>query len=235
MRKYIRRIVGLFLAVTLLCAGCAGSGNKASLKNVSQLPEYEKLSQLIGCTVDEAIEKMGWQADEVEPYDDLRIEYKTPLTVEYAGVSFRIWLMLNRAEQKIVRVNYRAEYQSAPETAAKEILQVAQKLGRAIGQDTEAELQDLDFVIFETTQAQLQETLEKKESMKMEIHWDLNEVADASLKDFMNELKDTKSWQLYTERGWPPQYRLAMTISHIEETDTVYLQLGLCIAPDISQ
>ncbi len=235
MKQYLRRIVGLMLVVALLCAGCAGSGNKASPKNISELPEYEKLSALIGCTVEEAIEKMGWQADEVEPYDELRIEYKTPLTVEYAGVTFRVWLMLNPSVQKIIRVNYRAEYQSAPETAAKEILQVAKKLGSAIGQDTKADTQGLDIAIFEMTQAQLQETLEKKELKKKEIRWDLNEVADASHKDFMNELKDTKSWQLYTERGWPAQYALTMFISYIEELDTVYLQLGLCIVPDISQ
>jgi len=170
----------------------------------------------------------------VEPFDELRVEYKTPLTVEYAGVSFRVWLMLNPSVQKIVRVNYRAEYQNVPETAAKEILQVAKTLGTAIGQDTQTDLQDLDIDIFETTEAQLQETLEK-ESTKMEIHWDLNEVADASIKDFMTELKASKSWQLYTERGWPPQYRLAMTISYIEETDTVYLLLGLCVQPDVPQ
>ena len=234
MRKYIRRTVGLCLAVALLCAGCAGLGNKVSTKNVSQLPEYEKLSSLIGWTLEGAMAKMGWQEEELEPYDELRVEYKTPLTVEYAGVSFRIWLMLNRAEQKIVRVNYRAEYQSAPDIAAKEILQVAQALGAAIGQDTEADLQSLDFDIFEITQAQLQEALEEK-SMKQEIYWDLSPVATAFTKNFMNELEDSKGWQLYAERGWPPQYRLAMTISHIEEIDTVYLLLGLCIAPDISQ
>lgn len=234
MKQYIRRMMGLVLVVALLCAGCAESGNHASPKNISVLPEYEKLSSIIGCTLEDAIEKMGWLADEVEPFDELYVEYKTPLTVEYAGVSFRVWLMLNPSVQKIVRVNYRAEYQNVPETAAKEILQVAKTLGTAIGQDTEADLQDLDIAIFETTEAQLQETLEK-ESMKMEIHWDLNEVADASIKDFMTELKASKSWQLYTERGWLPQYRLAMTISHIEETDTVYLLLGLCVQPDVPQ
>ncbi len=234
MKQYIRRIVGLILAVALLCTGCAGAGSKASPKNISELPEYEKLSQLIGCTVEEAIAKMGWQAEEVEPYDGLRIEYKTPLTVEYAGVTFRVWLMVNISVQKIIRVNYRAEYQSAPETAAKEILQVAKKLGSAIGQDTRADTQGADIAIFEMTETQLQEML-GKESLKKEIRWDLNRVADASIKDFMNELKDTKSWQLYTERGWPPQYCLAMTTSYIEELDTAYLLLGLCIAPDISQ
>ena len=234
MRQYIRRMIGLVLVVALLCAGCAESVNHMSLKNISVLPEYEKLSDLIGCTVEEAIEKMSWLADEVEPFDELRVEYKTPLTGEYAGVSFRVWLMLNPSVQKIVRVNYRAEYQNVPETAAKEILQVAKTLGTAIGQDTQTDLQDLDIDIFETTEAQLQETLEK-ESTKMEIHWDLNEVADASIKDFMTELKASKSWQLYTERGWPPQYRLAMTISYIEETDTVYLLLGLCVQPDVPQ
>ncbi len=234
MKQYIRRMIGLVSVVALLCAGCAKPTDHASPKNISVLPEYEKLSSIIGCTLDDAIEKMGWQADEVEPFDGLRIDYKTPLTVEYAGVSFRVWLRLQPSVQKIIRIDYHAEYQNAPDTAAKEILQVAQKLGTAMGQDTEADLQDLDIDIFETTEAQLQETLEK-ESMKMEIHWDLSEVADTSIKDFMTELKDSKSWQLYTERGWPPQYRLAMTISHIEETDTVYLLLGLCVQPDVSQ
>lgn len=234
MKQYIRRMIGLVSVVALLCAGCAKSSSHASPKNISVLPEYEKLSSIIGCTLDDAIEKMGWQVDEVEPFDELRIDYKTPLTVEYAGVSFRVWLSLQPSVQKIIRIDYHAEYQNAPDTAAKEILQVAQKLGTAMGQDTEAALQDLDIDIFETTEAQLQETLEK-ESMKMEIHWDLSEVADTSIKDFMTELKDSKSWQLYTERGWPPQYRLAMTISHIEETDTVYLLLGLCVEPDVSQ
>lgn len=234
MKQYIRKTVGLFLAVALLCAGCAGLGNKASTKNVSQLPEYEKLSSLIGWTLEGAMAKMDWQEDEVEPYDGLGIEYKTPLIVEYAGVSFRVWLMLNRAEQKIVRVNYRAEYQSAPDIAAKEILQVAQALGAAIGQDTEADLQSLDFDIFEITQAQLQEVL-KENSMKQEIYWDLSQVASDFTKNFMNELEDSKGWQLYAERGWPPQYRLAMTISRVEEIDTVYLQLGLCVQPDRPQ
>ena len=233
MKGYIKAIVAVVLTVALLCAGCAGSGNNASPKNISELPEYEKLSALIGCTLEEAIEKMGWQADEV--IDDNGTDYKTPLTVEYAGVTFRVWLMLNPSVQKIARVNYRAEYQSAPETAAKDILQVAKKLGGAIGQDTKADSQGLDIAIFEMTEAQLQEALEKKELKKKEIRWDLSQVAEASHKDFMNELKDTKMWQLYAERGWPPQYCLAMTISNVEELDTVYLQLGLCIAPDVSQ
>ncbi len=234
MKQYIRKMVGLILAVALLCTGCAGLGNHTSPKNISELPEYEKLSALIGCTLEEAIFKMGWQANEVEPFDEHRIEYKTPLTVEYAGVSFRVWLMLNRSVEKIVRVNYRAEYQNAPETAAKEILQVAKKLGTAIGQDTKADSQSSDIAIFEMTEAQMQEILGKR-SLKRQIYWDLSQVADASHKDFMNELKASKSWQLYTERGWPPQYCLAMTISYIEELDTVYLLLGLCIRPDNSQ
>ena len=61
MKGYIKAIVAVVLTVALLCAGCAGSGNNASPKNISELPEYEKLSALIGCTLEEAIEKMGWQ------------------------------------------------------------------------------------------------------------------------------------------------------------------------------
>lgn len=228
MKRHMKTILGLILVVALLCVGCSGSGNNASPKNISELPEYTKLSALIGCSMEEVLTKMGWTAEEL--VEEEFCNYKTPLTVEYAGVSFRVWLMLGNAEQRIRWVTYRAEYENAAETAAKDILQVSQKLGSAIGQNTEAETQGLDIAIFEMTEAQMQETLATKK-LKKAIRWNLNEVADASHKDYMNMLKDLETWEKYRDRQ--PQYCLEMSFSYIEELNTVYLLLNLGIQPEV--
>ncbi len=224
MKWNIKAIVAMVLTVALLCAGCAGSGNHASPKNISELPEYEKLSALIGCTLEEAIEKMGWQADEIVTEDD--VYYKTPLTVDYAGVSFRVLLGINFSLQKISAISYLAEYENAAETAAKEILQVAKKLGGAIGQKTEGKNNAEHLVIFEMTEAKLQETL--GEISKWQIRWNLNEAAETGQKDFINEIKEAKTWESYGEHR-QPQYGLEMVITRVE--DTVYLRLNLSIMP----
>lgn len=222
MKHYVKAIAGLVLVVALLCVGCAGSGNNASPKNISELPEYTTLSALIGCTMEEVLTKMGWQSEELIE-EEVR-NYKTPLTVEYAGVSFRVWFAFNNLNGRLQTFIYRAEYVDAEETAAKEITQVFQKLGDALGREPEK----VSSGIFERTEEQLRESLEQKKLKQEGARWNLNEAAEASHKDYINDLKALENdWDIW-ER-YEGQYTLEAMISHITEKDTVYLTLELGI------
>jgi len=222
MKRHMKTILGLILVVALLCVGCSGSGNNASPKNISELPEYKKLSALIGCSMEEVLTKMGWTAEEL--VEEEVCNYKTPLTVEYAGVSFRVWLAFNNLNEKMQTFIYRAEYLNAEEAAAKEITQVFQKLGDALGREPEK----VSSGIFERTEEQLQESLKQKKLKQEGARWNLNEAAEASHKDYINDLKALENdWDIW-ER-YEGQYTLEAMISHITEKDTVYLTLELGI------
>lgn len=221
MKKHTRCIICILLIIVLLCAGCADLGNIAKPEGITALPQYAELSTLIGLRKEDALNKMGWQ--DADLTEDVNTFYKTPLTVEFSGISFDVLLAMNPFEEKVNAIVYHAEYSNQQQAAAKDILQISNKLGSTLGKRTEK--QELD--IFNMTETQMQELLIQKKLYK-EILWDLTGVAESAQTEYIKLLKASESWEMYGDRQ--PLYGLEMAISRVN--DSVFLRLNLGIFPE---
>ncbi len=221
MKKHTRCIICILLIIVLLCASCADSGNTAKPEGITALPQYAELSSLIGLRKEDALNKMGWQ--DADLTEDANTFYKTPLTVEFSGISFDVLLGINPFEGRINTIVYHTEYPNQKEIAAKDILHVSNKLGGSIGKKTKKQ----DIEVFNMTEPQMQELL-VQENLYEEILWDLTGVAETAQTEYIKLLKASESWEMYG--GRQPLYGLEMAISRVN--DSVFLRLNLGIFPE---
>ena len=221
MKKHTKGMTCILLIIVLWCAGCADSGNAAKPEDITALPQYAELSSLIGLRKEDALNKMGWQDTDLT--EDANAFYKTPLTVEFSGISFDVLLGINPFEERINTIVYHTEYPNQQETAAKDILHVSTKLGSAIGKKTK--MQDIE--VFNMTETEMQDLL-GQEKLYKEILWDLTGVAESTQTEYIKQLKVSESWEMYGDRQ--PLYGLEMAISRVN--DSVFLRLNLGIFPE---
>ncbi len=221
MKHHTRGIIGIFLIIVLLCAGCSDSSNTAKPEGITALPQYAELSSLIGLRKEDALNKMGWQDTDLT--EDANTFYKTPLTVDFSGISFDVLFGINPFEERINTIVYHTEYRNQKETAAKDILHVSTKLGSAIGKKTKKQ----DIEVFAMTETQMQDLL-GQEKLYKEILWDLTGVAESAQTEYIKQLKVSESWKMYGDRQ--PLYGLEMAISRFN--DSVFLRLNLGIFPE---
>lgn len=209
MKRYGMRIVSLLLVAIMLCTGCTGPKAAKRL-----LPRYAELYPLIGLSLDEALEKMGWQEEDIEQWYD---EYLTPMEGEIGGVPFTIrW----RFEEKLNKIVYVAEFQDELEMTVKNTLNVANAIGSAIGKETVYD----NLGIFDITEAKLQEILADSEFDSVAVYWDLNELTNSAQQKYMRKLR---------EKGWRemPGCFLVLNLMRVDDTVYLWLEYGIMFDP----
>lgn len=221
MRKYKKRSLCLLLAIFMMLAGCRKSGVGASKGNVTQLPMYDQLSELIGMDMPAVLGEMGWQESEL--VQESSYEYTTPLQVEFCQISFKIILSLNPFENRVNAIVYHAEYTDDLSGAAQGVRTISNELGSMISRKPSVN----EFDIYNISDQELESALTQKNLYK-EIIWDLNAVAAESIKTYMAELEGTPSWNMYDDRK--PMYGLEFATSRVE--NVLFLRLYLNVMPE---
>lgn len=223
MKRKVIRVVSLLLVLILLLTGCVTADKMSAL-----LPHYEELSSLIGLTKEEALEKMGWQEGDLEPWKDEHFHVEgddslllTPMEAEIGGVPFKVkWGFANKLDA-LNTIEYAAVYKGDVKTAVKDILKVANAIGSTIGKKT---IYD-NLGLFDMTEEELREVLRTPALNTKEVSWNLNKLADATKKDYMKELKDTAFYE-----DSDPGYYFSLVLNRVEAT--VYLSLYVNISSD---
>lgn len=221
MNEFKKRAFCLLLVIVLTFAGCKASGNGALKENVTQLPMYAQLSELIGMDMPGVLGKMGWQeSDLIQEYTDY---YTTPLQVEFCQISFKVILAFNPFEERVNAIIYHTEYTDDLPGAAKGVRTVSNELGSMIGR----ELTVNEFDIYNISDEELEDALIQKNLYKRTI-WNLNSVASESIKAYMAELAGASSWEMYGDRK--PMYGLELATSRVE--NVLFLRLYLKVTPE---
>ena len=214
MKRKVIRMVSLLLTLILLCTGCV------TPKKISTLfPHYEELSALIGLTMDEALEKMGWQEEDVP--ERWNLTYDIPVEAEISGVPVSVMCVFL---EKLTTIDYLAEFPDDMENAMKDTLRIIGEIGSALGE--KVTWSDTEIDMFHITEAELQEIVEGRRFNKIQLQWDLSSAASSSTKKYMKELKEEPGYIM------DPMYSLTLTLSRVE--DTVYLRLSVGVHYDMS-
>ncbi len=172
----MRRVKGvlalLLTAVLLLTAGCA-AGNKAP-------SYYDELSGVIGQPLQAALEKLNLKEDDLKPLVEGDNEwYKTPIQVEYGGVSMDLVLGRDRDDQ-FTSIMYLASYENAPEQAAKDTVKIGNQVEKAMGK---AHVKD-EVRIYEMTEQELKECYSGKEVYTQNNFWEITDSAPDAVKEY---------------------------------------------------
>lgn len=171
--KGVKAILALLLStVLLLIAGCA-AGNKAP-------SYYDELSGVIGQPMQAALEKLNLQEGDLKPLtegDDAW--WKTPIQVEYGGVSMDLVLGRDRADQ-FTSIMYLASYENAPDQAAKDTVKIGNQVEKAMGK---AHVKD-EVRIYEMTEQELKECYSGKEIYTENNFWEITDSAPNAVKEY---------------------------------------------------
>ena len=227
MKKY--RIPG-FIAlslVALLLFGCASSGgNSPSGKH---LPEYEKLTALIGGTKAQALKALNLEEKDLTKFVDY--DYSLPMEVEYGGVKLQPGIEFIYGDENLLNaINYRAAYQGNPEQAAKDMVAVAAELKKQMGApDHDAHR----GIISDFKEEDLLKALERK-NLSNEDYWDITDIAPDNVKEHINELS-SQSWWKNAYNGKSARYFLLLEIDYIDTTDTAYISIRYTVRPEIQE
>lgn len=220
MKRKVVGMISLLLALMLLFTGC--KGQKAAKK---LLPNYEKASSVIGLTIEEVLEKTGWQKEDVASEED--ILYYFPLGGEIDGVHFETESLLDSNFSKVMGVTYRAQLPEDAESAAESVWKVISAVNKTIGKD--AILVNSEFM--EITKKDLQERMEKKRFRDEWVTIDLSELIKQNHIDYINETKNTDFWK----NNYPELdmiYALQIHVYRSEGVNYIELNLGPTADPN---
>lgn len=213
MKRKVIGMISLVLALMLLFTGCTGPKAVKKL-----LPNYKMASSLIGLTVEEVLEKTGWQEEAIK--GEWEGTYNVPLGGEIDGVHFDTEMQLD-SQNKVMEVVYRAQFQDDVDAAIEGTWKVISAINKTVGEETV--IVNSDFI--EITKEDLRKSMEKKLFRGESVYIDLSEAAEKNHKDYMTETKNTDYWQKISPE-LDLMYLLRMSVSRTDGTTTVTLHLG---------
>ena len=224
MKKHRNSIILILFLVMLLFFGCADSEGKSSLGK--HLPEYEKLTALIGGTKAEALEALNLQEKDLTKF--VEYDYSLPMEVEYGGVKLQPGIeFIYGDENSLNGIHYRAAYKGNPEQAAKDMVAVSAQLKKLLGSP------DYDAhrgVISDFNEEDLRKALDEKR-LSNEDYWDITDIAPDNVKEYMKNLSE-QSWWGEVYNGKEARYFLLLEIDYIESTDTAYISIRYVVQPE---
>lgn len=136
MRRYGYVFLIIAILLSCICSGCSGE--------TAQLPEYDRLTGLIGHSKAEVFHAL--QLNESELTHDGPITYYLPQRVEYCGISFQIFLHFDTDKDALYGFWYTAYYENTPEQfsadAVKTYTALSKKLPEPVRDDLSAMTQE---------------------------------------------------------------------------------------------
>lgn len=222
--KTAKKCVVYILMMALLLSGCAATEKKASEPEaeLDKYPPYhQQLASLVGQPKQAVCEALN--IEESQLVEEIHPFFETPITVEFGGVSFTVYLGFMYAEDKLIGFDYRATYKNDPETAAKDAITVAKHLDQVMGKPARIDKQG---EIHKLSQAELQEKLNGEENYGIEQRWDLKKEASQAQKDMMIYLAGTEIFQQLTV---DPGCYLELLVSYIVSDENAYIALRYAV------
>lgn len=218
--KKVTCIIALLAILMSLVSGCSGKEKHPS--------NYDQLTALMGQSREAVCTQLGLTEDDLEEDPKIPGECKTPVQIEYAGVDFDLVLIFDILEDLFIGFRYRATYEAAPETAAKDTVTVAKHLSKTMGKPYYTKK---DILISDQTQADLQAIFSDSDSdfFSSTNHWDLTEGAGSEIKEHMEHVRNTEHWLKYFGADTPAYFFMDFLISHDPDTDQSHIQVSYCI------
>lgn len=225
MKKYGIPGFLTLLLVALLLFGCAASKDKSP--SGEHLPEYEKLTALIGGTKAEALEALNLQENDLTKF--VEYDYSLPMEVEYVGVKLQPGIEFIYGDENLLNaIHYRAAYEGNPAQAAKDMVAVAAQLKKLLGTPDHDAHRGL---ISDFKEEDLFKALEKK-SLSNEDYWDITDIAPDNVKEYIKNVSSQSWWtKVYGERE--ARYFLLLEIDYIDTTDTAYISIRYVVQPEM--
>lgn len=210
----MKKMLLFILAMTmLLCVSCTQS---ETVKAEKYPPNYDVLASLVGQPRADVLAAL--ELEEEQLTELIVGRYKTPVTVEFAGVSFQLVLGFNAFEDALNGFAYERVYENDPAAAAKDIRTAGGYLSGVMGKTY---LSD-ETLLWELSEKELTDSLSGDAAFGESNYWDLTETATAQQKAYMEHLKETDYWAVYRR---DPAYYLDFDVSYLPDTQTVTVAL----------
>ena len=211
MKRKMIGTISLLLALMLLFTGCTGPKSVKKL-----LPNYETAASLIGLTLEEVLEKTGWQEEDIKESG-----YTVPLGGEIDGVHFETAIVLDSQLDKVMVVIYHAEFPDDVDATTEGLWKVISAINKSVKE--EQVIVNSDFM--EITEEELRAKVSKKRFHDESVFIDLSEIAEKNHNDYMTETKNSDYWQKVFP-GMDMMYALRMSVSRTDGVTTLTLRLG---------
>lgn len=215
----MKKILLLILSVTmLLCVGCTQS---ETTKIEKYPPNYDTLASLVGQPRADVLAALELEEEQLTELTVGR--YETPVTVEFAGLSFQLVLGFNAFEDALNGFAYELVYENDSAAAAKDIQTVGKYLSEAMGKTHVKE----ETLLWELSEKELTDNLSSEDAFSESNYWDLTETATAQQKAYMEHLKEADYWAVYRKE---PAYYLDFDVSYLPDTQTVTVALRYSVS-----
>jgi len=213
------------LIISLLFTACKNSEEKTP--SGKHLPEYEKLTALIGKSKTEALKALSLEESDLSEF--IPYEYDLPMEISYNGVKLRTGIaFIYKNENLLNTISYRAVYVGNPEQAAKDITAVASELNKLMGTPN---YETQTGIIAEMKEESLLKAIKEEKKLSNDDGWDITNQAPDHIKQYMKNLVDQSWWtESYGEKE--PKYILMLQIGYSEDTDTTCIQICYTVKPE---
>ena len=202
-------------------------------------PHYEALTQLLGHPVEEVFEKFDLSEGDMVTESD-RDYGKTPIQVEYQGITFNIYFRLDRSNEHLAGFSYVAAYDDLNQ-AAKDTVTLSRHLWKCYGEGYQAEHRDDPERLSHITVEEVREMFNNPRRAHVGIStvgdlWDITDQAGDAVNKYLEEYQNSEAWQFaygpessfadtVVSPGWRVQFSAWSDADSESDTATAYITL----------
>ena len=191
MRRCGYVILAVIILLSCICSSCSGE--------TAQLPEYERLTTLIGLSKAEVFQAL--QCNESELIHDGPITFYLPQRVEYCGVSFNVILHFDTEKDALYGFWYTAYYENAPEQFSADAVKIYTALSKKLPEPIR---NDLSAMTQEAYAEKFSESLRFSNDCVWNMTKNLTDQGRAYLEHFNTQAYEPGSYALTLEASIDP-------------------------------
>ena len=168
-------------------------------------PLYDELTGLLGHSKTELLEELGIKEEDIVGGSDLETG-KTPIQVEYQGITFNLMVFFDRTGENFASFAYFATYEDT-EQAAKDTLKLSRHLWRCYGEGYQAEKREKSDILSKITLEEIREMFKNRRRHTAGIDeireiWDITDNGGRAVRKYIEEYEASENWQaLYGPEG----------------------------------
>lgn len=194
-------------------------------------PYYDELMDLLGEPVETVTRELEISEDELVDLTSSGDIYETPITVEYQGVPFKVWLCFDRGNGLLCSFEYVARYEGDYTQIVQPVSAIARHLLSAHGKVYQWEQKNAEEREFITSEEGIRSLFEERPERIYGDQWDLTKYASKKAKTYLDQIEISSFWQeQYAQKarmhGISPHFYLTFKAYSIAEENASYIVLA---------
>lgn len=167
-----------------------------SIQKLSQKKQFETLAGVVGLSLFDAVEKLGWKESQMKEMETCL--YSMPLEVYLDGTKYQVLFGVSENTGKVSEVLYRAELPFQSLEVARVALKTVDIVDQWVGKDNQLEA-DGSFTLRDTTEVDVSAGLFLDEFAYSMVSWDYSKQAKKTQTEFIKECGEGVAFGVFLE------------------------------------